>query len=154
MSPGLVAHDPSAPDYRGTSPYEWGGKQRAAFASIARTLAALALAGSLSGCLVGPDYERPQPATAPTPEFKETSDSYFRPAIPRDAIDRGKWWSMYGDPALDQLAAQVDVSNQNLQDLGGRLSPGHCADPSEPVGALSDHRLYRLGDPEQLGRQP
>jgi NodT family efflux transporter outer membrane factor (OMF) lipoprotein len=70
----------------------------------------------LSGCgLVGPDYERPQPATAPTPEFKETSDSYFRPAIPRDAIDRGKWWGMYGDPALDQLAAQVDVSNQNLK---------------------------------------
>ena len=98
MSPGLVAHDPSAPDYRGTSPYEWGGKQRAAFASITRTLAALALAGSLSGCLVGPDYERPQPATAPTPEFKETSDTRFRPAIPRDAIDRGKWWSMYGDP--------------------------------------------------------
>ena len=69
----------------------------------------------LSGCLVGPDYERPQPATAPTPEFKETSDTRFRPAMPRDAIDRGKWWSMYGDPALDQLAAQVDVSNQNLR---------------------------------------
>ena len=71
--------------------------------------------GSLSGCLVGPDYERPQPATAPTPEFKETSDTRFRPAIPRDAIDRGKWWSMYGDPALDEIAAQVDVSNQNLR---------------------------------------
>ena len=35
--------------------------------------------------------------------------------MPRDAIDRGKWWSMYGDPVLDQLAAQVDVSNQNLR---------------------------------------
>ena len=69
----------------------------------------------LSGCLIGPDYDRPPPATAPTPEFKETSDSQFRPALPRDAIDRGKWWSMYGDPALDQLAAQVDVSNQNLK---------------------------------------
>src|SRR6476619_4645434 len=65
--------------------------------------------------LVGPDYERPVPATPPTPEFKETGDSYFRPAIPRDAIDRGKWWGMYGDPALDQFAAQVDVSNQNLK---------------------------------------
>ncbi|HYD05146.1 MAG TPA: efflux transporter outer membrane subunit [Reyranella sp.] len=70
----------------------------------------------LVGCgLVGPDYERPPPATPPTPEFKETNDSYFRPAIPRDAIDRGKWWGMYGDPALDRLAAQVDVSNQNLK---------------------------------------
>jgi NodT family efflux transporter outer membrane factor (OMF) lipoprotein len=65
--------------------------------------------------MVGPDYERPPPATPATPEFKETSDSYFRPATPRDSIDRGKWWGMYGDPALDQLAAQVDVSNQNLK---------------------------------------
>jgi NodT family efflux transporter outer membrane factor (OMF) lipoprotein len=71
---------------------------------------------ALSACgLVGPDYERPPPATPLTSEFKETSDSYFRPANPLDAIDRGKWWGMYGDPALDLLAAQVDVSNQNLK---------------------------------------
>lgn len=81
-----------------------------------RRTGVLVLALMASGCgLVGPDYERPPPATPPTPAFKETDDSYFRPAIPRDAIDRGKWWSMYGDPALDQLAAQVDVSNQNLK---------------------------------------
>lgn len=81
-----------------------------------RRTGVLALTILLSGCgLVGPDYDRPPPATPPTPAFKETSDSVFRPAIPRDAIDRGKWWSMYGDPALDQLAAQVDVSNQNLK---------------------------------------
>jgi NodT family efflux transporter outer membrane factor (OMF) lipoprotein len=71
---------------------------------------------TVAGCgLVGPDYQRPPPATPPPLAFKETSDSYFRPAIPRDAIDRGKWWGMYGDPALDLLAAQVDVSNQNLK---------------------------------------
>jgi NodT family efflux transporter outer membrane factor (OMF) lipoprotein len=80
-----------------------------------RRLVVLVLTGSLSGCLIGPDYERPQPATPPTPEFKETSDSVFRPATPRDAIDRGKWWGMYEDPALDQIAAQVDVSNQTLK---------------------------------------
>jgi NodT family efflux transporter outer membrane factor (OMF) lipoprotein len=71
----------------------------------------------LAGCgMVGPDYQRPPPATPPTASFKETSDSYFRPAAPRDAIDRGKWWSMYDDAALDQLTAQVDVSNQNLKE--------------------------------------
>ena len=80
-----------------------------------RRLGVLMLAASLSGCLVGPEYERPQPATPPTAAFKETDDSYFRPAMPLDAIDRGKWWGMYGDPTLDQLAAQVDVSNQNLK---------------------------------------
>jgi NodT family efflux transporter outer membrane factor (OMF) lipoprotein len=82
--------------------------------SITRRLV-LAAPLLLSGCLVGPDYERPPPATAPTPEFKETSDSVFRPAMPLDSIDRGKWWGMYGDPALDLIAAQVDVSNQNLR---------------------------------------
>jgi outer membrane protein TolC len=71
---------------------------------------------SLGGCMVGPDYKKPPPATPPTPEFKETSDSMFRPALPRDTIDRGPWWSIYGDPTLDGLMAQVDVSNQTLKE--------------------------------------
>ena len=63
---------------------------------------------SLAGCLVGPDYQRPPPASPPTAEFKEGGVD-FRPAMPRDAIDRGPWWQIYGDPALDRLAAQVDI---------------------------------------------
>src|SRR5476651_2154124 len=84
--------------------------------SILRSVTALAVALSLAGCMVGPDYKKPPPATAPTPEFKETSDSVFRPALPRDTIDRGPWWSVYGDPTLDKLMAQVDVSNQTLKE--------------------------------------
>jgi NodT family efflux transporter outer membrane factor (OMF) lipoprotein len=84
--------------------------------SILRRVAAFAVGLSLAGCMVGPDYKKPPPATAPTPEFKETSDSVFRPALPRDAIDRGPWWSVYGDPTLDKLMAQVDVSNQTLKE--------------------------------------
>ncbi|HZQ01009.1 MAG TPA: efflux transporter outer membrane subunit [Reyranella sp.] len=71
---------------------------------------------SLSGCLVGPDYVRAPTATPPTPAYKETSDVNFRPALPRDTIDRGPWWKIYGDPTLDQLMAQVDVSNQTLKE--------------------------------------
>jgi NodT family efflux transporter outer membrane factor (OMF) lipoprotein len=78
-----------------------------------RHIAAFAAIVSVSGCLIGPDYERPLPAAAPSVEYKETMG--FRPALPRDAIDRGPWWSIYGDPTLDQLAAQVDISNQNLK---------------------------------------
>jgi outer membrane protein TolC len=80
-----------------------------------RRIAALLVLLSLSGCLIGPDYERPPPATPPTPDYKETSDSLFRPAQPRDTVDRGPWWNIYGDPTLDQLTAQVEVSNQNLK---------------------------------------
>jgi NodT family efflux transporter outer membrane factor (OMF) lipoprotein len=80
-----------------------------------RQLAAFGLLLLVSGCLVGPDYERPPPATPPTPDYKETSDSLFRPAQPRDTVDRGPWWNIYDDPILDQLTAQVDVSNQTLK---------------------------------------
>src|SRR5882672_4576782 len=83
--------------------------------TVIRRLFSLAALLTLSGCLVGPDYERPPPATPPTPDYKETSDSLFRPAQPRDTVDRGPWWSIYGDATLDQLAAQVDVSNQTLK---------------------------------------
>jgi NodT family efflux transporter outer membrane factor (OMF) lipoprotein len=81
-----------------------------------RRRGALLLLLVLSGCgLVGPDYERPPPATPTTPEYKETADSVFRPAQPRDTIDRGPWWNIYGDPTLEQVTAQVDVSNQTLK---------------------------------------
>ncbi|MEK7687023.1 MAG: efflux transporter outer membrane subunit, partial [Pseudomonadota bacterium] len=78
-----------------------------------RRLAVLLCLASLSGCLVGPDYQRPPPASPPTPEFKETMG--FRPAMPNDTVDRGPWWQIYGDPTLDRLAAQVDISNQTLK---------------------------------------
>jgi NodT family efflux transporter outer membrane factor (OMF) lipoprotein len=74
----------------------------------------------VSGCLVGPDYERAPPASPVAPQYKEAelppgAASLFRPAQPSDGADRGQWWRVYGDPTLDSLAAQVDVSNQNLK---------------------------------------
>jgi NodT family efflux transporter outer membrane factor (OMF) lipoprotein len=85
-----------------------------------RRAAALATALSLSACMVGPNYQRPPPADPPPLAFKETTGPVigaaadFQPAQPRDAIDRGPWWTMYGDPVLDRVAAQIDISNQTL----------------------------------------
>jgi NodT family efflux transporter outer membrane factor (OMF) lipoprotein len=64
----------------------------------------------LAGCSVGPDYVRP-PVETPA-AYKEAGD--WKPAEPRDAQTRGKWWSMFGDARLDGLMAQVDVSNQTI----------------------------------------
>ena len=75
-----------------------------------RTLLPLAAAGLLSACMVGPDYVRP---TAPVPEAYKESANWKR-AEPRDAIARGRWWEMFGDPELNALAARVDISNQNV----------------------------------------
>lgn len=85
-----------------------------------RTGVLLPLVLSLSGCLVGPDYQRAPPASPPAPEYKEAAPvtgvaATFRPADPRDNADRGRWWQVYGDPTLDRLAAQVNISNQNLK---------------------------------------
>jgi len=88
--------------------------------TASRRAVALAAALSLSACMVGPNYQRPPPADPPVPEFKETTGpvigaaANFQPAQPRDAIDRGPWWTMYSDPTLDRVAAQVDISNQTL----------------------------------------
>ena len=88
--------------------------------TASRRAVALAAALSLAACMVGPNYQRPPPADPPVAAFKETTGPVvggadnFRPAQPRDAIDRGPWWTMYGDPVLDRLAAQVDISNQTL----------------------------------------
>ncbi len=75
---------------------------------------ALILAGAalLAGCMVGPDYKRPEVATPAA--FKEATDGW-QPARPRDDIARGDWWSVYNDPILDGLERQVVVSNQNVR---------------------------------------
>ncbi len=79
--------------------------------TIRRTaLATTVLVLGLSACAVGPHYQRP--GTPEVSAFKE-ADGWV-PAAPADALERGPWWSLFGDPVLDQLAARVDVSNQNV----------------------------------------
>jgi NodT family efflux transporter outer membrane factor (OMF) lipoprotein len=63
------------------------------------------------GCAVGPNYHRPAFETTPT--FKEQGD--WKPSEPEDALNRGPWWHIFNDPALDHLEEQIDVSNQNLK---------------------------------------
>ena len=73
-------------------------------------LTLLMLALSLAGCAVGPAYQRPSaPESA---SFKELEG--WVPAVPADALERGPWWQLFGDPVLDQLVSSVEVSNQNV----------------------------------------
>lgn len=75
-------------------------------------LASVALT-SLGACTVGPDYQR-QPAIV-SDHFKETEG--WKIGEPKETDDKGPWWSLYRDPVLDELEAQVEVSNQNLKSL-------------------------------------
>ena len=65
-----------------------------------------------AGCLKVADYKRP---TAPVPQaFKEPPPQGWKEAQPSDGVLRGKWWEIFGDPALNALEEQVEISNQNV----------------------------------------
>jgi NodT family efflux transporter outer membrane factor (OMF) lipoprotein len=68
-------------------------------------------ASQLTGCTVGPKYQRP--AAAVPPAYKEVGD--WKPAQPNDQSFGGNWWEIFQDPQLNALELQVNVSNQNLK---------------------------------------
>ena len=87
-----------------------------------RSSAAALLCGALllQGCDVGPKYNRPAPSAPVPATFKEvTPDDLkqmdgWKVAQPQDATLHGKWWEIFGDPQLNALEEQVNISNQNV----------------------------------------
>jgi len=70
----------------------------------------LALSLALTGCALGPDYERP---VLSTPDgFKEGEG--WKLATPADELERGRWWEMYADPVLSDLMRRLDDANQTV----------------------------------------
>lgn len=66
---------------------------------------------SLSGCAVGPKYQKP--AVPAPPAYKEMGN--WKTAQPNDHNLGGNWWEEFHDPQLDVLERRIDVSNQNLK---------------------------------------
>ena len=75
----------------------------------------------VSGCVVGPNYHKPDAPTAPA--FKESAvvpppdlpGGGWKQVSPNDSALRANWWEIYQDPQLDKLEQQVAVSNQTLK---------------------------------------
>ncbi|MDB5936044.1 MAG: transporter [Massilia sp.] len=137
--------------------------------AIAR--ACLLAAALLAGCAVGPAYKVPS-----TPEpvaFKEAGP--WMPAAPADTLERGPWWTLFGDPLLGDLAGSVEVSNQNVAaavaayaqaralvqqqraSLFPTVSLNVSGDKSGGGGSSSSGQNYRLGiggswEPDVWGR--
>jgi len=72
--------------------------------------AALLASLVLAGCAVGPDYQKPSVEVPAA--YKEAGD--WKVAQPRDDAGQGEWWGVFGDPTLDALIEQVEISNQNV----------------------------------------
>ncbi|WP_194791844.1 efflux transporter outer membrane subunit, partial [Pseudomonas sp. UFMG81] len=64
----------------------------------------------LSACTLSPDYHRPEVSTPA--QFKQAEG--WTQANPSDAIARGAWWEVYGDPQLNGLVEELNRSNQTV----------------------------------------
>ncbi|RQH06144.1 efflux transporter outer membrane subunit [Paraburkholderia dinghuensis] len=73
--------------------------------------AAAALTFQLSGCAVGPNYQRPSAAVPAS--FKEAPEGW-KVAQPSDQTDRGAWWTIYNDAQLNALQDQLNAQNQTV----------------------------------------
>ena len=75
------------------------------------TALAASLSLLLSGCMVGPDYQRPKVAVPA--QYKELPG--WTVAEPSAAAPKADWWTGFNDPLLDQLEPMVSVSNQTVR---------------------------------------
>ncbi len=69
----------------------------------------------LGACTVGPDYVKPKIQTPATYKEGTQESSPWKVATPRDATNRGNWWEVFGNAQLNELEAQINVSNQDLK---------------------------------------
>jgi NodT family efflux transporter outer membrane factor (OMF) lipoprotein len=101
--------------------------------AITSALAALLV----SGCHVGPKYQRPPAmAQAPPAAYKESPGAAqpgrgtaanaaatapaadageWKVAQPQDAMLKGKWWEIYGDNELNALEEKLTIDNQTIK---------------------------------------
>jgi NodT family efflux transporter outer membrane factor (OMF) lipoprotein len=86
---------------------------------MAPSVALLALI-FVSGCMIGPDYNRPETPVA--------SDWIARPdsGIAPDSEPVGPWWESFGDPVLTELIVEAYRQNPSLQAAGVRVLEGQA----------------------------
>ena len=65
----------------------------------------------LSGCTVGPNYQR---VSAPVPAKWDVTEPW-REGAPKDAVPKGEWWAVFHDDDLSALEKDALTANQTLQ---------------------------------------
>jgi multidrug efflux system outer membrane protein len=68
----------------------------------------------LTGCAVGPDYQRPATAT-PAPQYKAEALGSWKEGQPLDSVPKGAWWRIFNDPTLNDLEHRAGAANQELK---------------------------------------
>ena len=90
------------------------------------------VAALLGGCVVGPNYVRPE-VEMPAAWAVEAP---FRPASPDDASPKGPWWLRFGDPRLDGLQRQALARSPTLALASARLAQARAVVNATSAGLL------------------
>jgi NodT family efflux transporter outer membrane factor (OMF) lipoprotein len=77
----------------------------------------------LTGCTVGPQFERPTPAT---PSVWHTTPGDGTSEVTHDDID-STWWTSFKDPVLNGLVQQLVHQNLDLQSASERVIEAQAA---------------------------
>ncbi len=107
---------------------------------------------------VGPDYQTPTNTVPAT--FKAAELGAWKEGRPLDAVPKGAWWKVFGDPVLDGLQEQALASNQDLKAAlarveqsratarfaRGELMPSLDANPSFRREKYSPNQIPNFGD--------
>jgi len=82
-------------------------------------MASVALGCALGACSFAPPYPKAPETAVPPQAYQETGD--WKLAQPADALPRGAWWTLFGDPELDALENQLGNANQDVKAAFARL---------------------------------
>ncbi len=78
----------------------------------------------LGGCMVGPDYSRPETAA-------DTSDGYFHTGVHNEDVndfaDVDKWWERFGDLTIAMLVREALENNYSLKAAAARVLQSQAA---------------------------
>jgi outer membrane protein, multidrug efflux system len=92
--------------------------------SISLTAIGLVAVIALTGCAVGPKYQRP---SAPVPtQFKESAEQPAQTST-TPAIAYNNWWLVFNDPTLNQLENDADSANQDIRVAVARVDEAEAA---------------------------
>jgi multidrug efflux system outer membrane protein len=110
----------------------------------------------LSGCAVGPNYQRP--AAPVPPQFKESADS--PPGDGVSPIAYSDWWRVFNDSVLDRLERDAVAANTDIRMAVARVDQAEAAarysrsfmSPTVTLGASASRNREAQNRPNTNGR--
>jgi NodT family efflux transporter outer membrane factor (OMF) lipoprotein len=101
---------------------------------------------AISGCMVGPDYHRPEVVVSD--KWIDAGDN----RVMSEAASSRNWWTVFNDPVLDRLIDLAYDNNLSLQIAGTRvlqaraqlgIAVGEFFPQTQQAGALLEHSRNR-----------